>query len=144
MPCCYTHAKLHQIKLPIERICNYSHMKYSDHIITYVTHHSNNVFNNNCFIGISIFILLIILRTYILKCNGLSFHKENMTYSSCHRWDSWSCYFKTTHCLIHIQVLIGLTRSSTLTIVHIHFRINVSFISNPTFLFNSVMLSLLI
>ena len=99
------------IKPPIGRICDYSHMSYSDHIITYITHYSNNVLNGNCSIGIFIVILLILLRTYILKCNGLSFHKGNMTYSTCHRWDSWSCSFKTIHTLIHIQVLIGFTRA---------------------------------
>ena len=110
-----------RIKPPIGKICNYSHMSYSDHIITYITHYSNNVLDDNCFIGIFIVILLILLRTYILKYNGLSFHKGNMTNSTCHRWDSWSCSFKTTHTLIHIQVLIGLTRTSTLNIVHNHF-----------------------
>ena len=110
-----------RIKSPIGKICNYSHMSYSDHIITYITHYSNNVLDDNCFIGIFIIILLILLRTYILKYNGLSFHKGNMKNSTCHHWDSWSCSFKTTHTLIHIQVLIGLTRTSTLNIVHNHF-----------------------
>ena len=86
-----------RIKPPIGRICNYSHMNYNDHIITYVTHYNNNVLNDNCLIGIFIVILLILLRTYILKCNRLSFHKGNMTYSTCHHWDSQSCSFKTTH-----------------------------------------------
>ena len=107
-----------RIKSPIGRICNYSHMSYSDHIIIYVTHYSNNVPNDNCFIGIFIAIFLILLRTYILKYNGLSFHKGNMTNSTCHHWDSWSCSFKITHTLIRIEVLIGLTRISTLNIVH--------------------------
>ena len=105
----------------IRRICNYSLMNYNNHIITYITHYSNNVLNDNCFVGIFIIILLILLRTYILKYNGLSFHKGNMKNSTCHHWDSWSCSFKTTHTLIHIQVLIGLTRTSTLNIVHNHF-----------------------
>ena len=110
-----------RIKPLIGRICNYSHMNYNDHIITYVTHYSNNVLNNNCFIGIFIVILLILLRNYILKYNGLSFHKGNMTHSTCHRWDSWSSSFKTTRTLIQIQVLISLTRTSNLNIVHNHF-----------------------
>ena len=113
-----------RIKPLIGRICNYSHMNYNGHIITYVTHYSNNVLNNNCFIGIFIVILLILLRNYILKYNGLSFHKGNMTYSTCHRWDSWSCSFKTTRTLIQIQVLISLTRTSNLNIVHNHFWID--------------------
>ena len=52
--------------------------------------------------------------------------------------------FETTPTFVHFQVLIGLTRTTTLNIahiVHIHFRIGVSDISNPTFLFNSKMLS---
>ena len=110
-----------RIKPPIERICNYNHMNYSDHIITYITYYSNNVLNENCFIDIFIVILLILLSTYILKCNDLSFHEGNMTYSTCHHWDPWSFSFKTTHTLIHIQVLIGLTRASTLNIFHNHF-----------------------
>ena len=113
-----------RIKPPIERICNYNHMNYSDHIITYITYYSNNVLNENCFIDIFIVILLILLSTYILKCNDLSFHEGNMTYSTCHHWDPWSFSFKTTHTLIHIQVLIGLTRASTLNIFHNHFWIN--------------------
>ena len=108
------------IKPPIGRICNYNHINYNNHIITYITHYSNNVLNDNCFICIFIVVILILLRTYILKCNGLSFHKGNMTYSTCHHWDSWSCSFKTTYTLIHIQVLISLTRTSTLNIVHNH------------------------
>ena len=48
---------------------------------------------------------------------------------------------ETTPTFVHFQVLIDLTRTPTLNIAHIHFRIGVSPISNLTFLFNSKMLS---
>ena len=51
---------------------------------------------------------------------------------------------ETTPTFIHLQVLIGLTRTLTLNIthiIHIHFKIGVSPISNSTFLFNLKMLS---
>ena len=48
---------------------------------------------------------------------------------------------ETAPSFVNFQVLIGLTRTPTLNIVHIHFRIGVSPISNPAFLFNSKMLS---
>ena len=48
---------------------------------------------------------------------------------------------ETAPTFVNFQVLISLTRTPTLNIVYIHFRISVSPISNPTFLFNSKMLS---
>ena len=81
------------IESPIKKICNYSHMNFSDNINMYATHHSNNVPIDIRFNDIAFFILFSCsLRVYIRKCNGLSFHNGNKMGSSCPCWDYWSCY----------------------------------------------------